>query len=129
MAFIVVGFLESLRQNRHDIEPTTYLLLHNGPRSQLLRYSWWHVTAWLGSALICNAILVAILAFTDHMLNRAGGMSLKHVIPYWGGEKIHARERMGSAIAAYFLGGPFADIAETVRTAGSLCEVSLTVGS
>ncbi|KAG7112557.1 General alpha-glucoside permease like protein [Verticillium longisporum] len=114
MAFIVVGFLESLRQNRHDIEPTTYLLLQNGPRSQLLRYSWWHVTAWLASTLICNAILVAILAFTDHMLNRAGGKSLKHVIPYWGGEKIHARERVGSAMAAHFLGGPFADMAETI---------------
>lgn len=99
---------------RRDIEPTTFFLLHRGPRTELLQYSWWHFRAYLSSTIICNAFLIATLALTEHLLNRTSGTSLKQVVPYWGWERMHVQGRLGSVVAAYFLGGPFADMAETV---------------
>ncbi|KAI1173158.1 hypothetical protein F4777DRAFT_589994 [Nemania sp. FL0916] len=113
-AFMTVGVLESFRQNRRDIEPASFRIIHLGPRTQLKHWSWCCVAADLGSTFVCDAILFAVLLATDRMLCHVGGMSLRHIVPYWGWEKMQYPGRLGSAIVAHYLGGPFADMAETV---------------
>ncbi len=70
--------------------------------------------AYLASILVCDAILFGILLATDQVLREVGGMSLQHIVPYWGWEDIQYPGRLGSAVVAHYLGGPFADMAETV---------------
>ncbi|KAI0107488.1 hypothetical protein GGR51DRAFT_149577 [Nemania sp. FL0031] len=120
-AFITVGILESLRQNRRDIEPSSFRLVQFGPRTELCYWSWRCMSAHLASMLVCDAILFAILFATDRALREMGGMSLRHIVPYWGWEDMQYRGRLGSAVVSHYLGGPFADIAETIFYA--LCRV------
>ncbi|KAI0811357.1 hypothetical protein GGR55DRAFT_97428 [Xylaria sp. FL0064] len=113
-AFVTLGVLESLRQNRRDIEPATFRLVQSGPRTELDWGSWCQTPAHLASILVYNAILFGILLATDRVLRKVGGMSLRHIVPYWGWQDIQYRGRLGSAVAAHYLGGPFADVAETI---------------
>ncbi|KAI1273480.1 hypothetical protein F5Y07DRAFT_254387 [Xylaria sp. FL0933] len=113
-AFVTLGVLESLRQNRRDIEPATFRLVQSGPRTEPCWWSLRQTPAYLASVLVCNAILFGILLATDRVLREVWGMSLRHIVPYWGWQDIQYRGRLGSAVVAHYLGGPFADIAETV---------------
>ncbi|KAI1115010.1 hypothetical protein F5Y14DRAFT_142450 [Nemania sp. NC0429] len=118
-AFLTVGVLESLRQNRHDIEPASFRVVHSGPRTDLYRWSWRSMSAHVASTLICDAILVGILLAADRVLREAGGgtstkMSLRHIVPYWGWEDMRYEGRLGSAVATHYLSSPFADAAETI---------------
>jgi hypothetical protein len=70
--------------------------------------------AYLASILVCDAILFGILLATDRVLREVGGMSLQHIVPYWGWEDIQYPGCLGSAVVAHYLGGPFADMAEIV---------------
>ncbi|KAI0530219.1 hypothetical protein GGR58DRAFT_508687 [Xylaria digitata] len=120
-AFLTVGVLESLQQNRRDIEPASFRLVQWGPRTELYCWSWRYMPAYLVSILVCDTILFGILLATDRVLREAGGMSLRHIVPYWGWEDIQYPGRLGSAVVAHYLGGPFADMAETIYYA--LCRI------
>ncbi|KEY68329.1 hypothetical protein S7711_11193 [Stachybotrys chartarum IBT 7711] len=120
-AFITVGVLESLRQNRSDIEPASFRLVQSGPRTQLYCWSWQCIPVCLTLVIACDAILFAILLATDRALHHSGGMSLQHIVPYWGWEDMQYPGRLGSAVVAHYLGGPFADMAETIFYA--LCRI------
>ncbi|KAI1119983.1 hypothetical protein F5Y10DRAFT_283644 [Nemania abortiva] len=115
-AFLTVGVLESLRQNRRDIEPASFRLVQFGPRTELCRWSWRCMSAHLASILVCDAILFGVLLAADRVLHRVGGMSLRYIVPYWDWEDMPYPGRLGSAVVAHYLGGPFADMAETVRS-------------
>ncbi|KAI9149429.1 hypothetical protein HJFPF1_11482 [Paramyrothecium foliicola] len=112
-AFLVIGNVESLRQNRSELQPASFRLVQSGPRTQLYCRPWGDLPIHLVSILAYNAILFAVLIMTDEIL-KAGGMSLRHIVPYWGWQDMQYQGRLGSAIAAHYLGGPFADMAETV---------------
>ncbi|KAI1301043.1 hypothetical protein F5Y03DRAFT_385691 [Xylaria venustula] len=114
LAVFTVSVLESLRQNRPDIEPASFRLIHAGPRTALHHLSWRCMLAQIASLILCNAILFGILLATDRVLREVGGMSLRYIVPYWGWEDIQYRGRWVSAVVSFHLGGPFADMAETV---------------
>ncbi|KAI0424827.1 hypothetical protein F5Y09DRAFT_347341 [Xylaria sp. FL1042] len=121
-AFFTVGVLESLRQNRRDIEPASFRLVQSGPRTELSCWPWRCMPAYLASILVCDAILFGILLGTDRVLREVGGISLQHIVPYWGWQDIQYPGRLGSAVTAHYLGGPFADVAETIYYA--LCRIA-----
>ncbi|KAI0969530.1 hypothetical protein F4678DRAFT_162670 [Xylaria arbuscula] len=113
-AVFTVGVLESLRQDRPGIEPASFRLVHAGPRNTLYYLSWRCFLAYVASVLVCDAILLSILLATDRVLREVGGMSLRSIVPYWGWEGIQYPGRWGSAVVSLHLGGPFADMAETI---------------
>ncbi|KFA60602.1 hypothetical protein S40285_10552 [Stachybotrys chlorohalonatus IBT 40285] len=108
-AFVTVGFLESLRQHRSDVEPASFRLVQSGPRTQLYCWSWQCIPVCLALVIACDAILFAILLTTDGALRHAGGISLQQIVPYWGWEDMQYPGRLGSAVVAHYLRGPFAD--------------------
>ncbi|KAJ3554792.1 hypothetical protein NPX13_g10516 [Xylaria arbuscula] len=113
-AFVAVGVLESVRQNRRDIEPANHLLIYCGPRTAFHYLPLRCLPAKLLSTLLCDAILFGIMPVAELVLREAGGMSLQPLVRYWFVEGMQRPGLLGSAVVAFYLGGPFADMAETL---------------
>lgn len=117
-------------QNR-EIEPGSVYLIFRGPRSKLSGFTWPCCLGHWASVVVYNALLFSIVEVVDRLIVWACGVSMKGLFPFWWGNMVDAHGHLGSVLVSFYLGGPFADMAETVSTSALavrriLDEVELT---
>lgn len=61
-----------------------------------------------------DLLLFGILGLANRVLDLAWGTTSQCLLPFNEQSKLDVRGRFGSALVSIYLGGPFADMAETV---------------
>ncbi|KHN99761.1 uncharacterized protein MAM_02614 [Metarhizium album ARSEF 1941] len=136
VAFEVVGVLESIRQDRQDIEPCTVGIVLEAPHRCLvfrrrrdrgqkfisLLFSWRGMLDFYARWFSYLLTLLVVTAILDLFLTRSYGTSASclSIVAY---NLLDAHVHIGSPVLLFYMAAAVADVAETVRTPAHLSRV------